>query len=73
MQFFVDRDTVRALLSQKEAQLLSLYPQPDCSDPNTCKNLSVLLRRAAASSGRCIPKGSLPFRYAAGNRRWKLP
>lgn len=57
MQFFVDRDTVRALLSQKEAQLLSLYPQPDCSDPNTCKNLSVLLRRAAASSGRCIPKG----------------
>lgn len=33
MQFFVDRDTVRMLLSQKEAAQLSLCPQPDCNDP----------------------------------------
>ena len=57
MQFFVDRDTVRMLLSQKEAAQLSLCPQPDCNDPKVCENLSRLLRRAAVSSGRSIPKG----------------
>ena len=57
MQFFVDTDTVRMLLSQKEAAQLSLCPQPDCSDPKVCQNLSRLIRRAAACSGRCIPKG----------------
>ena len=57
MQFFVDRDTVRMLLSQKEAAQLSLCPQPDCNDPKVCENLSRLIRRAAACSGRCIPKG----------------
>ena len=55
MQFFVDRDTVRMLLSQKEAAQLSLCPQPDCNDPKVCENLSHLIRRAC--SGRCIPKG----------------
>ena len=57
MQFFVDRDTVRMLLSQKEAAQLSLCPQPDCNNPKVCENLSRLIRRAAACSGRCIPKG----------------
>lgn len=57
MQFFVDRDTVRMLLSQKEAAQLSLCSQPDCNDPKVCENLSRLLRRAAVSSGRSIPKG----------------
>ena len=45
MQFFVDRDTVRMLLSQKEAAQLSLCSQPDCNDPKVCENLSRLLRR----------------------------
>ena len=40
MQFFVDRDTVRMLLSQKEAAQLSLCSQPDCNDPKVCENLS---------------------------------
>ena len=70
MQFFVDRDTVRMLLSQKEAAQLSLCPQPDCNDPKVCENLSRLLRRAADGLSQ---KGNFPFRYAAGNRRWKLP
>ena len=57
MQFFVDSDSIRILLNQKEAAQLSLCPQPDCNDPKVCENLSRLLRRAAACSGRCIPKG----------------
>lgn len=57
MQFFVDSGTVRVQLSHQEAQLLSLCPQPDCSDPKVCRNLKYLLHRAAASSGRCIPRG----------------
>ena len=64
MQFFVDRDTVRMLLSQKEAAQLSLCPQPDCNDPKVCENLSRLIRRAAACSGRCIPKGE----FSVGRR-----
>ena len=57
MQFFVDTNLVKIRLSQGEAAQLLLYPQPDYSEPKVCENLSRLLRRAAACSGRCIPKG----------------
>ena len=57
MQFFVDRDTVRMLLSQKEAAQLSLCPQPDCNDPKVCENFKSPAPAGTVSSGRSIPKG----------------
>ena len=70
MQFFVDRDTVRMLLSQKEAAQLLLYPQPDYSEPKVCENLSRLLRRAAVDSGQSIPKGE--FSVSVSDREGKI-